>query len=213
MPFIFIGRFGVLSRMLNYIEYLKIPTNAAYVLVGIILAIQVIGELLEFKGKSVPEIMKIRKYFARRKKEKETLAELPAVMAEMKALLNSVEQHYNTDNITMRNNWMDWVNNQAVIYDTSIAELRDITLSLLIDNKRNTIIDFASYVANENSPVTREQFNRIFKIHKEYETIIEEHGLTNGEVNVAFRIITESYELHMKNHSFIEDVRGYDVHI
>ena len=60
-------------------------------------------------------------------------------------------------------------------------------------------------------PATREQFNRIFKTHKEYEEIIEKHGLTNGEVNIAIHIIQEQYEVRMKNHSFIEDVRGYNV--
>ena len=85
------------------------------------------------------------------------------------------------------------------------------TLALLIDNKRNTIINFASKVIDENTPVTREQFNRIFKIHKEYEEIIESNKLTNGEVDIAFRIITEAYEAHMRNHSFIEDIRGYNI--
>ena len=64
-------------------------------------------------------------------------------------------------------------------------------------------------MVDDNAPVTREQFNRIFKMYEEYETIIESNGLTNGEVDVAFRIITESYENHMRNHTFIEDVRGY----
>ena len=84
-------------------------------------------------------------------------------------------------------------------------------VSLLIDSKRNNIINFASNVIDENSPVTREQFKRIFKLYEEYEKIIKENGFTNGEVDIAFRIITESYEKHMKNHTFIEDIRGYDI--
>jgi len=84
------------------------------------------------------------------------------------------------------------------------------TLSLLIDSKRNKIIDFASDVINESYPVTREQFKRIFKIHEEYENIIEENDLTNGEVEIAYRIITEAYENHMRTHTFIEDIRGYE---
>jgi hypothetical protein len=57
--------------------------------------------------------------------------------------------------------------------------------------------------------VTREQFNRIFKQHEEYEDIIKANGIKNGEVDIAYRIISESYETHMRNHSFIEDIRGY----
>ena len=33
--------------------------------------------------------------------------------------------------------------------------------------------------------------------------------MTNGEVDIAYRIISESYETHMRNHTFIEDIRGY----
>ena len=58
--------------------------------------------------------------------------------------------------------------------------------------------------------MTREQFNRIFKIYREYETIIEENNVTNGEVDISIQIIKESYEGHMRNHTFIEEIRGYD---
>lgn len=81
---------------------------------------------------------------------------------------------------------------------------------MLIDSKRNTIINFASNVVNKDTPVTREQFNRIIKMHEDYEKIIEQNGLTNGEVDIAFRIIEEAYEDHMRNHTFIEDIRGYN---
>ena len=51
--------------MLNYIEYLNLPTKVGIALVGLFLIIQVVGELLEFKGKAVPEYIKIRNYFKR----------------------------------------------------------------------------------------------------------------------------------------------------
>lgn len=205
--------------MLNYIEYLGIPTTIAIWVVALLLAINLIGELLEFKGKVVPEFIKMRKYFARKKQERQTLHDLPEMMKDVKVLLNSVEQHYSADNITMRDKWIEWVNHQATVYDESIALLKEgmdknneITLALLIDSKRNQIINFASFVIEEKNPVTREQFNRIFKIYEEYEDIIESNGLTNGEVDIAIRIIRESYEHHMRHHTFVEDVRGYDSH-
>lgn len=33
--------------------------------------------------------------------------------------------------------------------------------------------------------------------------------MTNGEVDIAIRIIKEAYENHMRNHTFIENIRGY----
>lgn len=202
--------------MLNYIEYLNVPTKAAIVIVVVFFAVQIIGEVLEFKGKVVPEFVKIRKYFARKKQERRTLQEMPAVLSDVKQSLDDMTQHYSTDNITMRDKWMSTVNQKLEQYDTRIDNLcekmdrnNQDTLSLLIDSKRNSIIDFASRAIDENSPVTREQFNRIFKIYQEYEEIISKNGLTNGEVDVAYRIINESYENHMRNHSFVEDIRGY----
>ena len=74
---------------------------------------------------------------------------------------------------------------------------------------RTAIIDFAARVVDENVPVTHEQFNRAFKLHKDYEAIIKANNMTNGEIDIAYRIIQESYENHLRNHTFIEDVRGY----
>ena len=201
------------------IEFLGIPTTVAIALVGLFLAMQIIGEILEFKGKYVvPEILKIRKYFARKKQEKEQIKETAETLVEVKKLLADVNTHYSEDNIKKRNKWMNWVNNQAEVYDTSIAELEkkmdknnEITLSLLIENKRNIILDFAGHVVDEKYPATREQFNRVLKVYNEYETIIEENNLTNGEIDIAYRIITDAYAERMKDHSFIEDIRGYDI--
>lgn len=202
--------------MINYIEYLNVPTKVAITLVGIFLIMQVVGELLEFKGKVVPEFVKVRKYFTRKKDEREMLKETLVTLQEVKTLLNNVDRHYSSDNIAMRDQWILNVNQKLEEHDDwrkefgkKLDQNNKDTLSLLIDNKRDAIINFASYAIDENKPVTREQFKRIFRIHEEYEKIIDKSGITNGEVDIAFRIITESYENHMKNHTFIEDVRGY----
>lgn len=207
--------------MLNYIEYLNenlsLPDKFIIGLIVVLAIMQVIGEAMEFMGKVVPECMKIRKYFARKKKEREILAQMPSTLEKVETLLNDVNQHYSADNIAKRDSWMNWVNERAKVYDAGLIELEEkvkennsIALSLLIDNKRDTIIDFASKVVDEKYPATKEQFNRVFKIHEEYEEIIEANELTNGEVDIAIRIIKESYENHMRNHSFVEDIRGYD---
>ena len=202
--------------MISYLEYLNMPTKVALALVILFFAMQIIGELLEFKGKVVPEFVKVRKYFQRKKTEHD---EIQKTLTEVKTLLEEVNQHYSQDNIAKRNAWMDWVNSRAVVYDASVAELsslkdaleanNELTLDLYINVNRNRIIDFASKITNENLAVSREEFNRIFKVYHEYEEILEKYGKTNGEVDIAYRIIKEYYEMHMKNHSFIEDIRGY----
>ena len=203
--------------MLNYFEYLNMPTKVGIVIIALFVFMQVIGEILEFEGKVVPEFVKVRKYFKRKKSEQEEIKE---TLKQVQTLLDDVNQHYSVDNITKRNAWMDWVNSRAKVYDASVEELtslkealaanNELTLDLYININRNRIIDFASKIVNEKVAVSREEFNRIFKVYDEYEEILEKHGKTNGEVDVAYRIITESYEKHMMNHSFIENIRGYE---
>lgn len=202
--------------MLNYIEYLNVPSQIAIALIAVLFVLQLIGEFLNFKGKAVPEIMSIRKYFARKKSERKVIRELPNTIQDLKNMVNNIDKHYNADNISMRDKWIDSVNNKLMMEDKLVRDLdkkldeanKDIA-SILVDNKRDTIIDFASRVSNSSVLVTKEQFNRVFKLYKEYEDLISKNGLTNGEVDIAYRIIVESYEEHLSNHTFIEDTRGW----
>lgn len=204
--------------MLDYIEYLNIPVKVAIILIGAFLIMQLVGEFLEFKGKVVPEFVKVRKVFARRRKEREMMQKMEKTLDKVQVTMDELNKHYSTDNIQMRDEWIERVNSKLEQYDASMAELdrkldknNSDTLSILVDNKRNAIISFASMVIDETKPVTKEQFNRIFKLYEEYEAIISANGMTNGEVDIAIRIIREAYENHLRNHSFIEDIRGYSV--
>ena len=151
--------------MISYIEYLNIPIALGLAIIGVFLIMQIVGEILEFKGKVVPEFIKIRKYFARKKQERQTMREMSATIHDVKTVLNSVESHYSEDNIAKRDAWMKWVNDRAVVYDQSIEVLKEemdknteITMSLCIESKRSSIISFASYCVCPDNPVTREQF-------------------------------------------------------
>ena len=205
--------------MINYIEYLGIPLKIAIVLVAIFFAMQAIGEFLEFKGKVVPEFFKIRKWLTRRKREK---AEAAQTLKDVQALLNDVNGHYSVDNIAKRDGWMQWVNNRAEVYDESIKQLREaltevvqalkdntkLTEEMFIQSSRDRIIDFATKTSNENVMVSREEFNRIFKVYAKYEKYLKEHKMTNGEVDINYQIIKESYEQRLRDHAFTEDIRG-----
>lgn len=206
--------------MINYIEYLGIPLKIAIVLVAIFFAMQAIGEFLEFKGKVVPEFFKIRKWFTRRKREK---AEATQTLKDVQVLLNDVNGHYSADNIAKSDGWMKWVNDRAEVYDESIKQLREaltevmqalkdntkLTEEMFIQSSRDRIIDFATKTSNENVMVSREEFNRIFKVYAKYEKYLEEHKMTNGEVDINYQIIKESYEQRLRDHAFTEDIRGY----
>lgn len=125
--------------------------------------------------------------------------------------------------ITKRDAWMKWVNDRAVVYDDSIVainqKLSDVaealkdntkmTEEMFIQSSRDRIIDFATKVGDKDAMVSREEFNRIFKVYDRYEQFLKERRLTNGEIDINYQIIKESYEEHLRSHTFIEDVRRF----
>ena len=207
--------------MLGYLEYLKLPAAVAGAIVGILLVANLVGELLELKGKVVPEFMKLRKRWKRKREEKREQAE---TLKEVKKLLADVNGHYSADNISKRDAWMGWVNSRAEVYDNSIVEIKDnlalvtaalqdnskLTEELFVQSSRDRIIDFGILVADGEKIISREQFHRIFKVHEDYEKFLKKRGLKNGETDIAMRVINESYAAHMRERTFLEDVRGYD---
>lgn len=224
--------------MHNYIEFFdKLPFWLIVSLMVFFGLIQGIGEILEFKGKAVPEAMKIRKYFKRKRREKESFRKLPDfiekyekkytettdTLVDVKALLTDVQRHYSEDNIAMRDGWMREVNEHIVDSEKLRKEQADVmkelkdkldqnnadTLAILIDNKRNYILDFTSKAVDLSYPLTKEQYNRFFIVYDEYEEIIRKNGMVNGQVDVAHEVVSKSFEERLKKHAFIEDHR-YD---
>lgn len=222
--------------MLDYLEYLNLDgTKIAVILAGIFLASQVIGKLLEIKGKVAPEYLRIRKYLKRKSEERKAFSkaigfleeyqQMAETLEKVNCLLADLDSHYSKDNIAKRDEWMKWVNDRAVVYDASIDRLEKkmdgvietlkdntkMTEENFVQNSRDRIIDFANRVGDKNVVVSKEEFNRIFKVHDKYEKFLEERNLTNGEIDVAICVIEESYKEHLKNHTFIENIRGYNI--
>lgn len=206
--------------MLDYLKYLTecfgVPMMVIGTIVVVIVIMNLVGELLEFKGKMVPECMKVRKYFTRKKKERETLKKMPEMINEIKIEFADFNSHYSNDNIAARNDWINTVNSKLENNEEAVREIKskldtqsEAIVALLVDNKRETIISFAEKVSDDDFPATREQFTRIDRIYQEYERIISERGLKNGEVDVAYKIIEEAYQSRLKSHTFIEDVRWH----
>ena len=200
--------------MIGYLEYLNMPTVIGVAIIGLFLIMQIIGEIIEFMGKTAPEFMKLRKYLKRKHEEKEALKALPIKIQEFNDTLSKFNKHYSPENIKKRNDWMAHINDKEEVYDEEISKLSKLldrvnqtVVDIQIDNKRSQIIDFARIASDENMPVTREQFNRILKMYDDYERIISENGMTNGEIEIAHSIIVKAYKKHMENHSFVEDMQ------
>ena len=227
-----------MKDLLEGIEFLGIPTVFAIILVGIYLIIdlksKILPDVISLKRYFEKRKQKKEDELAEKLAQKKMLEDMQKSLTEMKNSvdksltevkksvddsINEMKSHYSPEKLAERDAWMSWVNDRAVVYDASVEKLttfkdtlevtKELTLDLYININRNRIIDFANQVVNEDILVSREAFNRIFKVYDEYEEILEKYGKTNGEVEMSIRIIREAYKAHTKNHTFIEDTRGY----
>lgn len=213
-----------------------VPACIITIVFVIFIFMQITGEIIEWCGKVSPEILKIRKYFKRKREERKKRDEALAIIAQqgellqnVQALLNSVNEHYSVDNITQRNNWMtevndtiQWVHDRAEHYDQSIERLSteftqataalnvntELTEEIFVQNSRDRIIDFAARAGDYELIISREEFNRIFKVYRRYEDFLEAHNRENGEIETNYEIILDGYDYRVRNHCFLEDVRS-----
>ena len=204
-----------MDKTIEIMQWLGIPVAVIIGIAILYVITSVIGCILDFKGKVWPEIINWRRWRRRKRDEKNAQKKL---LVDVQAALNEMKSHYSPEKIAERDTWMAWVNDRAKVYDASVKELttfkeslevtKELTLDLYININRNRIIDFASKVINDDIAVSREEFNRIFKIYDEYEEILNKYGKKNGEVEVSIGIIRGAYEAHMRNNAFVDNYRG-----
>lgn len=82
-------------------------------------------------------------------------------------------------------------------------EMERVELKRSIDKARWNIIDFATKLKN-GEKVSGEHYAIIFKKYDEYELLLEEHGLTNGQCTASMNFIRKRYEWDLESGS-LED--------
>lgn len=210
--------------MLEYIkflnDYINVPAKLIAGVVILLLLLQLIGELLEFCGKVAPGFMKLRKkmkekHEAERKRDELLIAATEALEKNNKKF-EEFTMLYSDDNMKKRNVWMSSVNaeiseNKEDIHALAekMEKIYDISMKDHIEALRSVIIGFANRISDKNNIPTHEEFRRVFAAHEDYEAFLQENGLTNGQVDVAFRVVSEDYADRLRNHEFLEDIRGY----
>ena len=195
-----------MGDLIKAIEFLGIPTTIAIILVGLLLATQIIGEITELLGKTAPEILKIRKYFKRKKQEKE---ETKQMMKECKEALAEFNSHYDKDNITKRNTWINGVNNSIQNNDSLIQTLDGKMDQILDANKKltdqlnqvksNVLENEADRLRSElfdcgnrcrrNIRLHPEEMEHIRVVFNKYSNVLHQNGPGEAE----FNFITDYY--------------------
>ena len=194
--------------MVELFERLGVPGTVISVIAFVLL---VAGAIKEF----VTSFSTFKKVFnwvkgikKRIKEKKEAREKLQQSLLEAQKIIKDFSVHYSEDNISQRNNWISWVNNQAEDYNKTLASI-DNTLSSLkkkldkttilaeetsLNQKRLSVLEFAARVNNPRYDYSKEYFLKMKKIIEEYETYIEENNISNGEIDQAIKVIEEAYE-------------------
>lgn len=189
-----------MEGLLKAIEYLGTPTTIAIALVALFVVLQIIGEIVEVFGKVVPEFLKIRKYFSRKKKEKE---EINQMIKECKEAILEFNSHYSEDNITKRNTWMNGINNSVKNNDTLIQALDSKIDKILVANedvktqlnqvKSNVLENEADRLRSElfdcgnrcrrNIRLHPEEMDHIRAVYTKYSDVLNQNGPGEKEFN------------------------------
>lgn len=195
-----------MGDLLKAIEYLGMPATIAITLVILFVVLQIIGEIVEVFGKVSPEFLKVRKYYSRKKKERE---ENQQMIKDCKVLLSEFNSHYDEDNITKRDNWMHQVDDSVKSNDQFIHKLDGKIDKLLAANedlktelnqvKSNVLENEADRLRSElfdcgnrcrrNIRLHPEEMEHIRASFKKYSKVLHQNGPGEAE----FKFITEYY--------------------
>ena len=94
-----------------------------------------------------------------------------------------------------------WQYNEISKISQGIDDIKDALLKDNIEKKRKSILDFCSSLSN-NQKQNNEAFNDIFRTYTEYEQILKDNKLENGQAEESMKFIREKYQEKLRNGEF-----------
>ena len=94
-----------------------------------------------------------------------------------------------------------WQYNEISKISQGIDDIKDALLKDNIEKKRKSILDFCSSLSN-NQKQNNEAFNDIFRTYAEYEQILKDNKLENGQAEESMKFIREKYQEKLHNGEF-----------
>lgn len=91
-----------------------------------------------------------------------------------------------------------WQYNEISKISQGIDEIKDTLLKDNIEKKRKSILDFCSSLSN-NQKQNNEAFNDIFRTYANYEQILKDNKLENGQAEESMKFIREKYQERLRN--------------
>ena len=95
----------------------------------------------------------------------------------------------------------NWQYNEISKISRGIDDIKNTLLEDNIEKKRKSILDFCSSLSNDQKQ-NSEAFNDIFRTYTDYEQILKDNGMENGQAEESMKFIREKYQEKLHNGEF-----------
>lgn len=105
------------------------------------------------------------------------------------------------DRITTLEKHDNWQYKEITKMSKGIENIESELLDNNLERKRKYILDFCSSLSNGQKQ-NREAFNNVFKTYKNYEKLLSDHNMENGQAEESIKFISEKYQEYLRNGNF-----------
>ena len=105
------------------------------------------------------------------------------------------------DRISVLERHDKWQYNEISKISQGIDDIKNTLLEDNIEKKRKSILDFCSSLSNDQKQ-NSEAFNDIFRTYADYEQILKDNGMENGQAEESMKFIREKYQEKLRNGEF-----------
>ena len=95
----------------------------------------------------------------------------------------------------------NWQYKEITKMSKGIENIESELLDNNLERKRKYILDFCSSISNGQKQ-NKEAFNNVFKTYKNYEKLLSDHNMENGQAEESMKFISEKYQEYLRNDNF-----------
>lgn len=95
----------------------------------------------------------------------------------------------------------NWQYKEITKMSKGIENIESELLDNNLERKRKYILDFCSSLSNGQKQ-NKEAFNNVFKTYKNYEKLLSDHNMENGQAEESMKFISEKYQEYLRNNKF-----------
>ena len=105
------------------------------------------------------------------------------------------------DRIAVLERHDNWQYREITKMSKGIENIESELLDNNLERKRKYILDFCSSLSNGQKQ-NKEALNNVFKTYKNYEKLLSDHNMENGQAEESMKFISEKYQEYLRNNKF-----------